>query len=243
MSDLFIVRTLPRSGSHLLRGLLSAHPQVDCLGEIFNPLGPPDQQAHAQDLENTAELFERLNDRAQEHATKVGFVCHSYVGYDHPVHPAGVHSWEKKWASLWQVAQETNVPIIRLYRSNAFLRYLSLMKARHLNQWQLWKADGVEPEHRSVSIDPIDLAAFLKDTETFVNEWHLATPAAIDIDFDDLVAQPSETANAVFQMLGVPPLEVKPATLRTSRSPEIDCSNYDALKAEFAGTRFEKFFT
>src|SRR2546423_14025943 len=32
----FVVLTQPRSGSHMLRTILSRHPQARCLGELFN---------------------------------------------------------------------------------------------------------------------------------------------------------------------------------------------------------------
>src|ERR1700761_6862103 len=135
----FIILSSPRSGTHMLRTSLDAHPNIVCLTEMFNPDYTLGQYSFT---ENTPEqeILERYIFSPQKWKTRaVGFCIHRT--------DARFGEWPHLWDSL---AAMPDLLVVSLRRKNLLRRYLS---------FQLRPTPGSTRPSGPVSIDRAQLLA------------------------------------------------------------------------------------
>jgi hypothetical protein len=73
---MFVIQSLPRCGTHLVRTALQSHGDIVCFGEVFNPYS----REHGFPVARPA-VAEFL-DHCRARSTPAGFVAHAFVGLE-----------------------------------------------------------------------------------------------------------------------------------------------------------------
>jgi hypothetical protein len=202
----------------MLKSLLDAHPQVECLGEIFNPVYGPGykkwvEQSRVRQVLNKYSrnyciesyldsLFAR-RPHLEESPKALGFK----VMYPGQFNRCSIFPY------YWQ---EHEFKIIRLTRRNLLRRYLS---GRIACLEDVWSA----PEHRgkqmSIELDINDLIRSIHRMETIntsvdalANEFQ-----NIMVDYEQVVADRTNVMMGIFQFLGVNPTDAEKIKAGTAR--------------------------
>jgi len=200
-SFLVIPRSMGRCGSTWFCNLLDGHPQVSCVGEIFNPdlrkRWEPVLQA-MRDPEDVAGLFGALAARSPAVSARGFKVFREHVGDD-------------RLARLVQFVDA----VVLIHRENLTAALASDFHGRSSGTWHA-TVDEPAPQDgdtHAVHID-IDRARarleLAKTTERTVLELVMRTGKPChEVVYEALVDHQQETLDAAFAFLGLPPHAVE----------------------------------
>ena len=74
-NKMFVIQSLPRCGTHLLRTALDSHPDIDCLGDVFDP-NSSGRHGFPKLRPTPAEVITYCSTQAR----LTGFVAHAHAG-------------------------------------------------------------------------------------------------------------------------------------------------------------------
>ncbi len=196
------------------------------------------------------------------HVTHAGFVLHAY-------HPFALESVAGQranpaWAEIWpRLAALADLRVLHLKRRNLLRRHVSHLVARRSRFWHSWRAGSVEhvthldapPHPDSVEWRPdrrpvvqVDPQAFERDVAE-VERWRrhadgaLAARPCLEVIYEELCADFQGVGARVQDFLGLPRASLQPAVNKLEERPLRDAvSNYEALRAHFAGTPLAVYF-
>lgn len=216
MADRFIIRSQPRSGTHMLASMLQQHSMVWCLGEVFNPDDIKDKPyAHTF---ATLTVQQRL---AYAWQMADGFVVHGFQR-DLP-----------RNERLMESILEGKPKVVWLLRRDKFLQAVSDSIA---NQRQHWQNLHCIPPTR-FELDVGSMLKFIKPEMDYQveDEKRLRPLDSIRIYYEDLVNNRNETLAEVFSFIGVSPIDVTPQTVPTRESGNLSdyVPNWEQVKVEF----------
>lgn len=236
---MFVIQSLPRCGTHLLRTALCSHGEITCFGEVFNP-GSEIHGYPAKHPTVTDVLGHCLSQSQQ-----TGFVAHAYVGLaDHEIGPGLDHAFRRRADvnvahGLWE-AIPRDTPMVTLYRENLLKRYVSQLIAERRQIWLISKGDVVPPVERIW----IDSGLMLKDfarTETLMSIAQSRFPSALRVSYEQLVEDAEFTFRSILEHMGAPIRSLVPGTSKVGRPLGETIVNYREVQSTLGGTRFETF--
>lgn len=222
----FLLLTSPRSGTHMLKTSLDAHPNMVCLTEMFNP----DYIAREYDYDDSMpapQVLKKYIYKDYEPEVKaVGFCLHRFG------------SNFGNWPNLWNILKNTeDLYIVSLTRNNLLRRYLSVQ----LQQIPNLAKTKLEPK----VFDPVELKEDFTRQNKKIDEFNqfFSDHPIINVTYEQLCEDYTTTMNKLQDFLGVPMVELKPGTGKRNNPPISDyILNYQELKQQFANTEWSAFF-
>jgi len=220
----FIVLTRSRTGSNLLLSFLNSHPNVFSEGEIFARLHGTDP------LRRLAQVFAMQ----PLHLCAKGFK----IFYYHPLDADGSALWDA-------LVRDNDVRVIHLTRQNVLRTLLSRRIAEISDSWTGTQYDRASGSDKRVHLDPNELEEGFRQTA----EWERKAASqfrghpVLQVTYEQLVRFPHETNIELQDFLGASRHEAQ--TKLNQQNPESLrelVSNYDALKARFAGSAWSPYF-
>lgn len=202
----------------MLKSLLDSHPQVECLGEIFNPVYGPGYKKWVQQ----SRVRHILNKYSRNHCVE-SYLDSLFARRPHPKESPKAVGFKVMYPGQFNRCsifpyywQEHEFKIIRLTRRNLLRRYLS---GRIACLEDVWSA----PEHRgkqmSIKLDINDLMRNIHRMETIntsidalANEFQ-----NIMVDYEQLVADRTNVMTGVFEFLGVSQTDAEKIKAGTAR--------------------------
>jgi hypothetical protein len=224
----FVILFPGRSGGSYLASALEQHPDVRILKE---PLGVRKQSGTRRQMRW---LRRYLRGRDAPGARAIGITTKFIDLADEEAFRAELRRQQAR--------------IVLLVRSNDVKHAVSMMRARVLNDtFGIWNRSGSDPELGPVTIDPEEFGVRLergRQRKEVISAYAegLGLPL-LRVDYRELLVEPQPTFVRVFEHLGVPPLAVTGSTAKTTSDDlRESISNFDDLRARYAGTEYEAMF-
>ena len=238
----FVLAAHGRSGSTLVTEGFRQHPNVRMYGEIFHE-DPAERE--------TAMGGEPAYRDGQDGARYLSEVVYRERWWD-DLQALGFklfasHARERPASSVWDALRhDGSLRVVRLVRDDWLRTYVSYEVAMRTDQWVL--PVGREA-HRVVA----PFAADCEQCEAFfaglaADQAWLARSfrrhEVLDLEYEsDIASGFGKTMRRLFEFVGVAPARCTPILRKQSRrSPREQLTNYDALRAWFAGSDYEHFF-
>ncbi len=241
----FVIVGIARTGSTLLLNLLNAHTGAIAFGELFRGDGRIGWDT-APFLTYQSRRLMRLIE-----ASPIEFI-HREVFRKWPAEVRAVgfklfyyHARTGAQSALWDyVRREPDIVIIHIRRLNILEQYASLRIAHTTNVWST-SPDRSPIPIKPIRLDPIDCRNHFEQVRKYENECD-AFFAGRDVEivtFEELVGDRSSVMARIFTKLGV---SMEPVVARIARQRTQPLSttitNYNELRACFAGSVWEEFF-
>jgi LPS sulfotransferase NodH len=226
----FVVLFVERTGSTYLMTTLASHPDIEALREHFAVLRQQGNDGAGQ-LEWAGKFF--TPPLVGEHAA-VGFKTKMVDILD----PDGFTA----------LLQEKQAKIIQLERRNSVKGVISTINASRLHAvagtWNLLNENDRMP---SFAVDPDEFDRLIRqreawdqELETYVNRLALPT---LRLWYEDLLLDEDAFFASVLDFLHVKPTPMQGRTLKnTSDDLREVVTNFDELRARYAGTRYAPMF-
>jgi LPS sulfotransferase NodH len=224
----FVLLFPGRSGSTYLISALDAHPAITAKGEVLDPLRPQGPQAQ---LDWTRRYF---RGPIVNRSKAVGFKTKLRDVLDQD--------------GFARILTELDARLIYLDRRNDVKHAISRITARRLKdttgRWNRYDGDSTM---EAFDVDVEDFATRLEAVEAekaTISEYVGAVDRPLlHLDYEDLLAEPDATFHRVLAFLGLPPSPIRGNTLKNTSDDLRDVvTNFDALRARYAGTRYEPMF-
>ena len=220
----FVIFTQGRTGSNLLRTLLSSHPSIFCIREPF-------VRWHIK------VLFPKLHIRGKL-ANCPKTVCGLLL---HDMH---LNFQKIKYADILSYFHNQGWKIIHLKRSNFFNQIVSARFAFLNRQWHYQsKADFDSTQLRSIYISPAEMFEFLEERAARYlkqNEMMAQFPH-LDIIFEDDLSQSEQhqqTIDKICNYLDISPAPVATKLIKTPREIKDLLQNYEEITAFLKNTKY-----
>jgi LPS sulfotransferase NodH len=240
----FVILASQRTGSSYLQTLLSACPGITCCGELFaRKLSRRRQVLEKQGLmippvrrwQSAAQYLEHVYfPAATEHGKAAGFK----LLYEQPLY---LHSL--RWRDIFSYIRDRRVKVIHLRRRNLLDRYVSLCLARQEKKFGRGLYQG------TVELTKQGCLRDFRECESLQARYArlLSGGDILHIDYEELDREMNATLARILAFVEVPfpqqPLTSSMIKQRGDRSQRDLISNYDAVKAALAGTRWQAYFT
>ncbi|MFO1056957.1 MAG: hypothetical protein U1E53_08315 [Dongiaceae bacterium] len=235
----FVLLSLPRSGTVLVRTMLSQHPEARCFGEIF------DANYLAAELPRDIGAGDRVEAGRLLLADRIAFTerhCFGPPGAAPAAtgfalmlqQPMRLGLAERVWG--WLSAMP-DLRVIRLERENELLRYASFLRALQTGEWS--RTDGPVGPAPPVQVAPEAFLAHLRLVRALGAqvEARLAHLPTLRVGYEALAADPVATVAGIFRFLGLEPVVPRIATARQSpRDLAGSIANLDELRRRLSGT-------
>jgi LPS sulfotransferase NodH len=239
----FVVLGRSRVGSNLLRGLLNAHPQVVAFGEVF-------RNASELDWDHIG-YFQTSSTRALAEHDPVKFLESRLLSrYPRTVRAVGFklfyyHARDGAQAAVWPwLIERRDIPVIHLKRGNLLQTHVSRKRAAVTGKWV--NTSGQPDQAVTLRLDYDEVLADFEQTRAWETECDRAFSGhrLLQVQYEQLSSDLPSEVGRLETFLGVESHLVHPATFRQASQPLSETvSNYQELKARFAGTPWTAFFT
>ena len=233
----FIILATPRSGTHMLRSSLMAHPNIVMHGEMFNP-GVSAFMPYLLDESPVNILCNHIYHAFDKDTCAVGFPIHDFQFFT----PQNPH-WDQIWEHL---ANIDDLLIIRLQRRNLAEQFVSHIAAEHTGRWWLYFRKRPKTRLYKVYCKPTEMEAYftrLKARQSEI-EGKFSSHEIISVDYEILVADFHAQMRRIQKALGLTIMKLTPATTRQDlRTLNNRLANYFELKEYFKDSEYAGFFT
>jgi len=228
----FILLSIARSGSNLLRDYLNQHESIRCLGEIFKKWfikGKPWQRLSGGSAE--------LKHLHQTDLVSFWKVILEKYKLDKPVIGAKIFYFHREDDEIWRYFASSRTPIIHLVREELIDSYLShklamasgIWKQQENRKQQEDKKTGAEYD-RSISIDLADFQNYCTRIQRHIDPFKVLfrDNPYLEIHYSSLVKDREKTMSAIYSFLDLPNQETSPRlTKQLSRRREEVIINWD----------------
>jgi LPS sulfotransferase NodH len=239
----FVILGRSRVGSNLLRGLLNGHPAVTAYGEIF-------RDTRSLDWDHTG-YFQSGVGAALLRRDPVGFIDRRVFGrYPRGIRAVGFklfyyHARDGRDAGVWPyLVGRHGLRVLHLKRRNILQTHLSRKRAALTDRWV--NTSGQPEAPIAVELDYEECRKDFEQTRAWEDECDrlFAGHERVDVAYESLAGDYQAEAARIQAFLGLPLHAVAPSTYQQARQPlHHTITNYADLKARFAGTPWEGFFT
>jgi hypothetical protein len=266
----FIITGDARTGSNMLAGALNTHHRIRCFREVFHHWQDRiDYHVEGYDEHDPAELAMRNSDPVRFLRERVFCEQPSQfeaVGFKYLYG----HMWGFD-ALTQHLTADTELRVLHLRRRNMLRWVASVEIAEMTGRWLEWGAVETTPlsvraaralRHPSrvvqrirrraplqakpaVSITREELRSKIEDRqrETRRTEQLFARHAALDVWYEDMLADRDREFERIQRFLGVDPAPLTVSLRRQNPEPLRELiANYDDLRLAFAGTEYAAFF-
>lgn len=219
----FMILSSPRSGTHMLRTALAAHPAVVSLAEMFNPDwtegAPFDADTPAPTI-----LSEHVFRQYPSCVRAVGFALHrSQARFGN-------------WPDLWDLLEaDEDLRVISLCRHDMLRRYLS---------WRIMREPKTEPpEPKVMTREELEREFLRCEQELHDFDRRFECHPLLQLSYEELCSDWERVIERVQTFLGVPVRRLRPGTRpNPMRRLSTAIAGFDDLAAEFASTRWAHLF-
>lgn len=253
----FVIISHLRSGTHLLRSLLESHPQLVCQSEVFNSDDPA--LPFSLDMPSRDILDQWVYRDFASSISCAGFVLQVY-------HPWGLRAFpgireNPGWGDIWALLEAMpDLHVIHLQRENLLRRHLSHLLARKTGNWHNWvpeKAAAITHLHPlpvaveniagrpAVTLDAERLQIDFEEVEALHQEvaTRFAGGRYMTLTYEQLSGESDTQSARLLDFLELPPARLEAAVSRLDSRPLCESiRNFEALREEFADTRWSAFF-
>ncbi len=224
-----------RTGSNLLSGLLSSHPDVRLGGELLNPrmledgvVAWPNSEAHgnlrALCLADDASLVDELT--SESDVRYAGFKLFYY------------HALLKPAIATRILDQDEDAWFVHLRRANLVMRAISILRARESDKWA--HAPGEErPKLQQIYVPPDWLLKNLTETREREIMFRRRLPRlrTIEISYEEIAAGPTSAAQRLAEHLGLGEAQLQTRFRKSgSGTVEQNIENVDEVRETLDGT-------
>lgn len=225
----FVILSVARSGTNLLRLLLDQHPRVRCLGEVLS------SDYQFEDFLPAAESLTTFDQTALRRARDANpaafFESHVWTAgrseggrAKAPVEAVGCKIFLPHLRQDWcremttYLAGLENLKVILLWRRDRLKRYLSMQQALTSGQWMETGSAKVPPP--PVYLDRQRFRRYVDSTERMLDDFIAAHPdlPRFDLAYETLAADWAGSMERLFAFLDLPPAAVKPRTRAQGRA-------------------------
>jgi LPS sulfotransferase NodH len=208
----FILLSVARSGSNLLRDYLNQHDSISCFGEVFKKpfLKEKDWQFFASMDAN----MERLH---TEDLVSFWKVVLRNTNRDRPVIGAKLFYYHREGDEIWKYLAASRTPIIHLIREELIDSYLSLKLAEASGVWTQPKNQAQEAAYeRPMSIDLADFEKYCVRTQRWIRQARdlFKENPFLEISYSALINDRDKVMAAVYSFLDLPE---QPTSARLAR--------------------------
>jgi LPS sulfotransferase NodH len=224
----FVLLFPGRSGSTYVISALDAQPDITAKGEVLDPLRPQGPQAQ---LDWTRRF---LRGPILNRSKAVGFKTKLRDVLDQD--------------GFARILSELDARMIYLDRRNDVKHAISRITARRLKdstgRWNRYDGDDqLEPFAVDFEDFQTRLDAVEAEKATIADYVGRLDRPLLHLDYEDLLAQPTETFDRLLAYLGLPPAHVQAATQKNTNDDLREVvTNFAELRARYVGTRYEPMF-
>lgn len=214
---MFIVRSTPRVGTHLMRTTLNSHPQLSCHGELFNVGLQRKEIAKRGTLGILNKHIATAN---------TGFVVHDVVSrrYDRRI--------DQAYAQLWDMVTLFTPPLINLHRRDMVRQAVSRQVAAVRQEWNRLAHEGPRPEHPVVAAKWPALRDHIRMSQAALYRTQTIFTWGLTVYYEDLCRSWEHEINRVQRYLKVAAYPLEPGTVKLdTRSIEEIVTNWDSIRA------------
>lgn len=236
---MFVIQSLPRCGTHLVRAALQSHGDIFCFGEVFNPYSR--EHGFPVVRPTVADVL----DHCRARSTPAGFVAHAFVGLEPTETGSGLDEAYRRRPEvraakgLWS-AIPPNTLVITLRRENLLARHVSELIAHRRNRWLVRVGEKL-PATVRVAVHRERMLEDFARTESLVEIARRRFPSALGIRYEDLVTDIGTALDQIQAHLGVAQRPLIPGTVKVGRPLEETINNYDEVRRWLEGTRYAAF--
>jgi LPS sulfotransferase NodH len=239
----FIILGRSRTGSNLLRGLLSSHPSVTIFSELFQnqdaiswglPYYTTPPKIYQRFLNEPVRFLKEQVYRKVPVATRaVGFKIFYY------------HAQTGPWKAVWDYLLENkDIRVLHIKRNNMLRTHLSKVRAEQSGQWA--DTSGKAEKLRPVCLDYDQLVDDFKKTsqmEQAGDELFKDHPK-LEVVYEKLAGDYKGEFVKVQDFLSLENWPIAPQTYKQARESSLSSAieNYEELKHKFQGSPWESFF-
>lgn len=223
----------PRSGSTLLAERLNTHPDISFFGEVLNErraLWHPGTApgTYAGRLTDPGAFLDRHVWSAATPVAGFKMLEHQFLLFHHllPQYFAGLD----------------DLRVIYLTRRNLLHQFLSIKLAEAMDFWFLFN-EADRPTLPRVRLDPDELSLFLRHSRTCQDMIRpmLRGRPALDVVYEDILADPSGTDAALCRFAGVASARLSHQSVKLRIDPATHhIANTEEVRAALAGSPWEE---
>jgi LPS sulfotransferase NodH len=223
---LFVLASMPRSGTHMLRSMLNGHPNVRTANELFNP-----QSVHCH------RWFHRSPAWVVEKK--------AWYGGRQKIRGFLLHLCQNEPWKIWEHLHTLdNMRYICMRRGHLLEQYVSLQQAEMHGRWQATREED-RPELRPMHIDPQFAEIFFSQVLAYWRrfEQEFSEKPRFTVWYEELCSNTETMSRQVQQFLGANTVSgLQSSTIKVGRPVDKLISNYAELQRYFRGSKFEYLF-
>ena len=217
----FVLLSVPRSGSNLLRDCLNQHESIRCFGEIFRNRVIKKKRWQRL-LGGTADLSAELKQLHQTDLVSFWKIILEKYRLDKPVIGAKMFYRHREGEEIWRYFASSRTPIIHLVREELIDTYLSRELAKACGAWkqgQEAKSDG--KYNRNVSIDLDHFQEYCRTFRRYFDSIKLLfrDNPCLEITYSALVNDREKTMSETYSFLGLPNRATSPRLTKQLSRP------------------------
>ncbi|MCL4199888.1 sulfotransferase [Patescibacteria group bacterium] len=240
----FVIIGSHRSGSNYLSSLLSSHPNIMSIGELYNPSvlfadpGKPNLHGNklAQMIRNITPIWFLRR-----------FIFHAYPPH---VHAVGfryfyLHAQGRFRSVLDYIIKDRTIRIIHLKRRNLLRSYWSLRAAQETGIWTVPSSSPLVQPPVRLTLTPEECIAYFTRMEAFEKTFntYFSHHALMKIEYEQLCKHLASEQKRLAAFLGVPSHPLSASTKKLNNVPlHSIITNYAALHHHFRNTQWRHFF-
>jgi LPS sulfotransferase NodH len=240
----FVVLTQARTGSNMLVSMLDNHPEIRCIGEVFNPhstfgyenwlrKSPLRQITNSYMRDYCVEKYldSLFALKTKDNTRAVGFKV---------IYPGQFDRWSN-FRYYWQTY---DFKIISLVRHNLLRKYLS---SKIANLEDVWSAQADRGKIVSVKVDVGDLKREIARMDTIYRLIDTLTIEfrGIQVSYEELSTSRESVMKAILQFLEIKEFDADTLKARTAKQNpyRLDelIENYDEVRSVLRNTQHEWF--
>jgi LPS sulfotransferase NodH len=198
----FILLSVARSGSNLLRDYLNQHNSVRCFGEVFKK-----SFVNEKDWQFFASMDSNIDRLHADDLVSFWKLALEHYELDHPVIGAKIFYYHREGNEIWRYFASSRTPIIHLVREELIDSYLSLKLAEASGVWKQPRKKMIETDYeRNIYVDLIDFKKYCTRMQRYIKQARalFQNNPCLNLSYSSLINDRDNIMRAVYSFLGLP---------------------------------------